>query len=132
MIYTLFSTKKKKKYTGAHSVEVITLLCLLKIKYPLRITLIRGNHETRGITQVRTPPEGVLRIFNKIKSFLHKNYGFYMECQTKYGNTLIWEYFTDVFDFIPVGALIDGVFLCVHGGFFSLIIKFETFCTYMK
>lgn len=29
---------------GAHSVEVITLLCLLKIKYPERVTMIRGNH----------------------------------------------------------------------------------------
>lgn len=35
---------------GANSIEVITLLCLLKLKYPNRITLIRGNHETRGIT----------------------------------------------------------------------------------
>lgn len=35
---------------GAHSVEVITLLSLLKVKYPNRVTLIRGNHETRGIT----------------------------------------------------------------------------------
>jgi hypothetical protein len=29
---------------GAHSVEVITLLCLLKIKYSMKIVLIRGNH----------------------------------------------------------------------------------------
>ena len=42
---------------GAHSVEVITLLCLLKVKYPDRMSMIRGNHETRAITQ---------------------NYGFYM------------------------------------------------------
>jgi serine/threonine-protein phosphatase PPG1 len=35
---------------GAHSVEVISLLSLLKIRYPNRVTLIRGNHETRGIT----------------------------------------------------------------------------------
>lgn len=37
---------------GYHSVEVITLLFLLKLKYPDRITLIRGNHETRAVTQV--------------------------------------------------------------------------------
>lgn len=36
--------------SGAHSVEVISLLSLMKIKYPNRVTLIRGNHETRGIT----------------------------------------------------------------------------------
>ena len=32
---------------GAHSVETITLLMLLKLRYPARICLIRGNHETR-------------------------------------------------------------------------------------
>lgn len=80
---------------GAHSVEVITLLCLLKIKYPTRMAMIRGNHETRGITQ---------------------NYGFYMECQTKYGNTLVWESFTDIFDYIPISATIDSTIFAVHGG----------------
>ena len=35
---------------GAHSVETITLLMLLKLRYPGRICLIRGNHETRQIT----------------------------------------------------------------------------------
>ena len=44
---------------GAHSVETITLLMLLKVRYPNRICLIRGNHETRQITQI---------------------YGFYTEC----------------------------------------------------
>jgi len=29
---------------GAHSVEVITLLCLYKIKYPNQMNMIRGNH----------------------------------------------------------------------------------------
>ena len=32
---------------GPMSVEVITLLMLLKVRYPNRICLIRGNHETR-------------------------------------------------------------------------------------
>ena len=35
---------------GSHSVETITLLMLLKLRYPSRICLIRGNHETRQIT----------------------------------------------------------------------------------
>ncbi|KRX01807.1 Insulin-like growth factor binding protein, N-terminal [Pseudocohnilembus persalinus] len=80
---------------GPQSVEVITLLFLLKIKYPERVTILRGNHETRGITQ---------------------NYGFYVECQKKYGNTLVWEFYTDVFDYIPIGAIIDQKVFCVHGG----------------
>jgi len=35
---------------GAQSVETITLLMLLKLRYPKRICLIRGNHETRQVT----------------------------------------------------------------------------------
>lgn len=80
---------------GGHSVEVITQLSLIKLKYPERVTLIRGNHETRNISQ---------------------NYGFYMECQTKFGQTAVWDYFTDMFDFLPIAAQVDNTIFCVHGG----------------
>jgi len=80
---------------GAHSIETIIYLSLLKIKYPSRITLIRGNHESRGITQ---------------------SYGFFTECQTKYGDTGVWQYITDMFDYFPISALIDNEIFCVHGG----------------
>jgi len=36
---------------GFHSVEVITMLCLYKLKYPQCVQLIRGNHETKSVTQ---------------------------------------------------------------------------------
>jgi len=80
---------------GPHSIETIVLLALLKLKYPKRITLIRGNHETRVVTQT---------------------YGFYTECQTKYGDIMVWQHITDMFDYLPIGALIDNEILCVHGG----------------
>jgi len=80
---------------GYNSVETIQLLLCYKAKYPGRITLLRGNHESRQITQF---------------------YGFYEECQRKYGNANTWKYCTDLFDYLPLGAIVEGKVLCIHGG----------------
>lgn len=39
-------------FAGYHSVETVSLLVALKVRYKDRITILRGNHESRQITQV--------------------------------------------------------------------------------
>ena len=80
---------------GFNSVETFLLLLALKVRYPERITLIRGNHESRQITQV---------------------YGFYDECQRKYSSSNVWRWCCEVFDYLALGAIVDGRVFCVHGG----------------
>jgi hypothetical protein len=47
---------------GLFSVETISLLTCLKLRYPDRVQLIRGNHESRAVTQVSpTVPSGRYR-----------------------------------------------------------------------
>ncbi len=68
---------------GFNSVETLLYILILKIKYPQRITILRGNHENREI---------------------NKLYGFYDECLKKYGTELIWKMFADLFQCFPVAA----------------------------
>ena len=80
---------------GYYSVECATLLVCLKVRFKDRITITRGNHESRQITQV---------------------YGFYDECIRKYGSASVWKYFTDLFDYLPLTALVENKIFCLHGG----------------
>lgn len=80
---------------GHHSIESLLYLLILKILYPQCITLLRGNHETRSIT---------------------KAYTFYDECLNKFGYSGVYECFSDLFDYLPISAVIGSTYFVVHGG----------------
>lgn len=89
---------------GPHSVEVLTLLFILKLAYPEKIWLLRGNHESREISQ---------------------NYGFLIECQQKFKSLTLWNVFMDTLTLLPICAVAnDSVFL-VHGGLSPMFLKIE-------
>ena len=79
---------------GKRSLECILLLLCLKIKYPSRIFLLRGNHESANINRM---------------------YGFYDECKRKV-SLRIYKKFCNLFNILPITALVGEKILCMHGG----------------
>ncbi|KAG0051495.1 hypothetical protein BGZ83_003616 [Gryganskiella cystojenkinii] len=79
---------------GKQSLETILLLFCYKIKYPENFFLLRGNHECANVTKV---------------------YGFYDECKRR-ANVKMWKAFVDVFNCLPLAAIVANKIFCVHGG----------------
>ncbi|KAJ1607337.1 calcineurin-like phosphatase [Cryptosporidium canis] len=82
---------------GKFSLEVISILFSLKIMFPDKVFLLRGNHEDAYINSI---------------------YGFRLECKQKFGvnGDIIWERINDAFEFLSISALIDNNVLCIHSG----------------
>jgi serine/threonine-protein phosphatase PP1 catalytic subunit len=79
---------------GKQSIETICLLMAYKIKNPVNFFLLRGNHECGSINRI---------------------YGFYDECKRSYC-IRIWKAFIDLFNYLPIAAIVDDKIFCVHGG----------------
>ena len=79
---------------GHFSCEVITLLLSLKIEFPDRIFLLRGNHESAYCTV---------------------NYGFQAEILRKYDQE-IYQALLQCFNSLPLIAVLNGTFVSMHGG----------------
>jgi protein phosphatase len=85
---------------GNMSLETMCLLLALKVKYPDRIHLLRGNHEDK---------------------LINSNFGFYEECQYRLGEDPMAEdsafyVLNEFFEYLPLAAVIEDQILCLHGG----------------
>lgn len=90
-------------WIGDFSMEVCILMFAYKILYPDRFFMLRGNHECRHLTEYFTFKE---------------------ECLYKY-DLEVYESIMDTFDALPLAAIMNQQFFCVHGGAHHLIHIFD-------
>uniref|UniRef100_A0A0C9S7F5 Serine/threonine-protein phosphatase n=1 Tax=Wollemia nobilis TaxID=56998 RepID=A0A0C9S7F5_9CONI len=83
---------------GQHSLETIILLLSLKVEHPNTVHLIRGNHEAADINAL---------------------FGFRIECIERLGEKegiWVWQRINQLFNWLPLAALIEKKIICMHGG----------------
>lgn len=86
---------------GKHQLESISLVFALKLALPDHVWLNRGNHEDPCMNQSMGPS------------------GFAAECVRRLGQetgTQVFQAIAEVYEWLPLGTLIDERILCVHGG----------------
>lgn len=81
---------------GPKQLQLITMALLLKLAYPQTVFIVRGNHETRVMNEAT-------------------ECGFKAVVAGKYG-VRMWHRISDVFDQLPIAAVVEGRIFCVHGG----------------
>ena len=89
---------------GMSCMEVVAYLLSMKLQNPHKVFLLRGNHETRDVNG------------------WEEHYGersFIWQCRNRFGDNVgyrLWEACNQVFDRLPLAAVVDQDIFCVHGG----------------
>jgi diadenosine tetraphosphatase ApaH/serine/threonine PP2A family protein phosphatase len=89
---------------GRHQLEVVTLLFALKVRYPDRIWLVRGNHECADLNSTMTA---------------NGQNGFDGACADAFGETdghRVFQWFHETFAYLPLAACVEKSILVLHGG----------------
>ena len=113
---------------GYYSVETVSLLVTLKVVLSanlstescivlFRFVSVRESQSLEAImSRGRSHRSDTEHLAPGLANIVLQVYGFYDECLRKYGNANVWKYFTDLFDYLPLTALVDGQIFCLHGG----------------
>ncbi len=80
---------------GKNQLECLILVLALKIRYPNRYYLLKGNHETLE---------------------MNKAYGFFQEFKYRFNDQKKFEEVLAVYNVLPFCALVNKGILCLHGG----------------
>lgn len=79
---------------GIFGLECMMLLIAIKLNFPKKFMLLRGNHESRNMTESFTFREEVINRFDNE----------------------VYDAFMDLFDSLPISCLVDDKYLAMHGG----------------
>ena len=89
---------------GLHSIETLAFVLALKVRFPEKVFLLRGNHECAEINGDED---------------LYQSGSFRRQCTVTYGRregVTLWERFNACFEQMPLAAVIDNKIFCVHAG----------------
>jgi len=88
---------------GILGIEVVLFLFSLKLNEPKSVVLLRGNHESRNMTESFTFREEVLDRYD----------------------VEVYDLFMEVFDALPIAALVANKYLAMHGGISPDLVKID-------
>jgi hypothetical protein len=89
---------------GLSCLECVSYLFGLKLLFPHKIHLLRGNHETRDVNGWEEH---------------YADRSFLFQCKQRFGVDVgeeVWEECNLAFDRLPLASVIDNEIFCVHGG----------------